>query len=51
MSKRQTQRESMQDRLEEQARAPDVANQKNIELQGQVVSLNEKLASQEAECK
>jgi hypothetical protein len=42
-------RESMPHQLQEQARATDAANQKNIELQEDVVRLNEKLANQEAE--
>jgi predicted nuclease with TOPRIM domain len=42
-------RESMQHQLQEQARAIGAANQRNIELQEEVVRLNEKLANQEAE--
>jgi hypothetical protein len=49
LSKRPTMRESMQHQLQEQARAIGAANQRNIELQEEVVRLNEKLANQEAE--
>ena len=49
MSTRPTERESMKAQLEEQARATDAANQKNIELQEEIEKLNDKLENQEAE--
>ena len=49
MSTRPTERESMKAQLEEQARATDAANQKNIELQEGIEKLNDKLENQEAE--
>ncbi|KAG2630348.1 hypothetical protein PVAP13_3KG475500 [Panicum virgatum] len=49
MSTRPTERESMKAQLEEQARATDAANQKNIELQEETEKLNDKLKNQEAE--
>ena len=39
----------MKAQLEEQARATDAANQKNIELQEETEKLNDKLKNQEAE--
>ena len=39
----------MKAQLEEQARATDAANQKNIELQEEIEKLNDKLKNQEAE--
>jgi len=41
--------ESMKAQLEEQARAIDAANQKNIKLQEEIEKLNDKLENQEAE--
>ena len=39
----------MKAQLKEQARATDVANQKNIKLQEEIEKLNDKLENQEAE--
>ncbi|KAG2561634.1 hypothetical protein PVAP13_8KG169603, partial [Panicum virgatum] len=49
MSTRPTERASMKDQLEEQARATVAANQKNQELQEHIEKLNDKLENQEAE--
>ena len=49
MSKRPTEMASIEFQLQEQARATETANQKNIELEDEVDKLNDKLADQKAE--
>ena len=49
MSTRPIERASMKAQLEEQARATNVTNQKNRELQEKIENLNDKLENQEAE--
>jgi len=49
MSKRPTEMASIEAQLQEQARATETANQKNIQLQDEVDKLNDKLADQKAE--
>lgn len=49
MPKRPTEMASIEAQLQEQARATETANQKNIQLQDEVDKLNDKLADQKAE--